>query len=97
MTSFWAANKRIIAEWPRLFGGTQYSLVSPLATVNCTQMLNCAVSDGASIAEKTSLKNSVIGHQAVIGTKTRISDSVIMNNVTVEEGYAYNIQMNRPL
>lgn len=84
LTSFWAANQKILLEWDKIVGN--HPLVSANATVNCTQMTTCGVSPGATVSEKTSLKNSVIGPMSFVSPKTRISDSVLMANVTVEEG-----------
>lgn len=35
--------------------------------------------------EKTSIKNSTIGSRCTINPKTRISDSILMNGVIIEE------------
>lgn len=85
LTSFWAANQKVLADWEKIVG-VGHTLVSANATVNCTQMTVCGVSHGATVAEKTSLKNSIVGPHSVVSPKTRISDSVLMANVTVEEG-----------
>lgn len=85
LTSFWAANQKILGDWEGIVG-KQHPLVSPNAVVNCTQMTACGVSHGATVAEKTSLKGSIVGPHSVVNVKTRISESVIMANVTVEEG-----------
>lgn len=84
LISFWAANQKVLANWDKIVG--DHVLVSSNATVNCTQMTASGVSHGATVAEKTSLKNSVVGPQSIVNPKTRISDSVLMANVTVEEG-----------
>ena len=85
LTSFWAANQKILADWEKIVG-TGHPLVSQNATINCTQMVASGVSHGATVSEKTSLKNSIVGPHSVVNPKTRISDSVLMANVTVEEG-----------
>lgn len=84
LTSFWAANQKILVDWEKIVGN--HPLVSANAVVNCTQMTACGVSHGATVAEKTSLKNSIVGPHSVVNPKTRISDSVIMANVTIDEG-----------
>lgn len=86
VTSFWAVNQKISEDWDRILGDKKAGLVSASATVNSTQITACSVADNANISEKTSLKNSVIGPYSVVNPKTRISDSILMNNVTVEEG-----------
>lgn len=49
-------------------------------------MTQCAVGDNTTILEKTSLKNCVFGSNCEVNPKTRISDSVLMNGVVIEEG-----------
>lgn len=85
LTSFWAANQKILTDWEKIVG-TEHPLVAPNAQVNCTQMVTCGISYGATVAEKTSLKNSIIGPNSVVNPKTRISDSVLMAGVIVDEG-----------
>lgn len=85
LTSFWAANQKVLANWSKIAGEDQ-PLVAASATVNCTQMVDSGVAFGATVAEKTSLKNTTIGPHSVVQSKTRISDSIVMANVTVEEG-----------
>lgn len=68
-----------------MFDGKAPSLISPNSTIKSTQIVECAVGDGTVIAEKTSLKNSVLGRNCQITEKVRIFDSVLMNGVVVEE------------
>lgn len=68
-----------------MFDGKVPSLISPNCTIKSTQIVECAVGDGTVIAEKTSLKNSVLGRNCQIVEKVRISDSVLMNGVVIEE------------
>lgn len=82
--NYCAANKKIFAEWDKLF--PLVPLVAVTSIVKSTQLVECAVGDNATISEKTSLKNSVFGPNCVVKPKTRISDSVLMNGVVVEEG-----------
>lgn len=68
-----------------MFDGKGPSLISLNSTIKSTQIVECAVGDGTVIAEKTSLKNSVVGRNCQIIEKVRISDSVLMNGVIIEE------------
>lgn len=76
---------KIFKIWTQLFDGNGPSLISPNCNIKSTQIVECAVGDGTVIAEKTSLKNSVLGRNCQIVEKVRISDSVLMNGVVVEE------------
>lgn len=62
-------------------------LISENATILSSQMTECAVGDSCTVAEKTSLKKTVLGTNCVVRPRTRISDSVLMNGVIVESGY----------
>ncbi|KAG4075320.1 hypothetical protein HA402_003111 [Bradysia odoriphaga] len=83
--NYYAINQKITKIWTQLFDGKGLSLISPNATIKSTQIVECAVGDGTVIAEKTSLKNSVLGRNCQIIEKVRISDSVLMNGVVIEE------------
>ncbi|KAJ6633675.1 Translation initiation factor eIF-2B subunit gamma, partial [Pseudolycoriella hygida] len=83
--NYYAINQKIIKIWPQLFNGKSPSLISPNSTIKSTQITECAVGDGTLIAEKTSLKNSVLGRNCQVTEKVRIYDSVLMNGVVVEE------------
>lgn len=52
-------------------------------------MTSCAVADHATIFEKTSLKNCSLGTNCTVNMKTRISNSILMNGVVIEEGYVF--------
>lgn len=49
----------------------------------------CLVGDKVTIAEKTSIKTSVISSGASVGTKTRISGSVIMSSASIGVGQVF--------
>jgi translation initiation factor eIF-2B subunit gamma len=83
MLGFCVANKKIFKIWESLGGSSP--LISPSAIIKSTQTVDCAVAENTTISEKTSIKNTVFGPNCVIHEKTRISDSYIMNNVTIEE------------
>lgn len=80
---YYAANKKVFEHWDSLSGNAP--LVSPNATIKSTQMTNCAVAENTTISEKTSIKSTVFGTNCFVHEKSRISDSFIMNNVTIEE------------
>lgn len=81
---FCAANKKIISIWDNVSGDAP--LISACSTIKSNQISDSAVADNTQISEKTSIKSTVFGSNCVVETKTRISDSYIMNNVTIEEG-----------
>lgn len=81
--SFCTVNKKIFGLWLSLCGSAP--LVSPAATINSTQMVDCAVAENTTISERTSIKATVFGPGCVVHEKTRISDSYVMSNVTIEE------------
>lgn len=84
LIGFCAANKKIISIWDKISGGA--ALISSNSSVKSNQIFNSAVAENTQISEKTSIKFTVFGTYCVVGTKTRICDSYIMNNVTIEEG-----------
>lgn len=50
-------------------------------------MTDCAVAENTVISEKTSLKNCILGPNCNVKPKTRISNSVLMNGVVIEDRY----------
>lgn len=80
---FYSANRKVFEHWESLSGNAP--LVSTNATVKSTQMSNCAVAENTTISERTSIKSTVFGTNCFVHEKARISDSFIMNNVTIEE------------
>lgn len=83
MLGFCVANKKIFGMWDSLCGSSP--LISPNATIKSTQISDCAVAENTTISEKTSIKSTVFGPNCFVHEKTRISDSYIMNNATIEE------------
>lgn len=77
------ANRKVFGLWKSLAGNAP--LISPNATILSTQMSDCAVAESTTISEKTSIKSTVFGINCFVHEKTRISDSYVMNNVTIEE------------
>lgn len=61
--------------------------ISPLAVVKSTQIIDCKIDEGTLVGEKTSLKHSHIGSCSRIEPKTRISDTVVMGNVTIKQRF----------
>lgn len=78
------ANKKVFGAWDSFGNGNP--LVSADAIIKSTQISDCAVAESTQISEKTSIKSTVFGTNCFIDQKTRISDSFVMNNVTIEEG-----------
>lgn len=83
MLGYCTANRKIFGIWESLCGNAP--LVSPNAVIKSTQMSDCAVAENSTISEKTSIKATVFGMNCFVAEKTRISDSYIMNNVTIEK------------
>ena len=80
---YYSANRKVFDFWESFSGSAP--LVSTNATVKSTQMSNCAVAENTTISEKTSIKSTVFGTNCFVHEKARITDSFIMNNVTIEE------------
>lgn len=95
--SYFAANQKISSIWPKLFENIPYSLVSPNAVVNSTQVKDIAVADNAKLSEKTSLSLSTFGPHCTVNPKNIITSSVVMGHATIEEGcnIEYSIICNR--
>lgn len=83
MLGYCTANKKVFELWKSLCGNAP--MVSPNAIIKSTQMSDCAVAESTTIYEKTSVKSTVFGMNCIVHEKTRISDSYVMNNVTIEE------------
>jgi translation initiation factor eIF-2B subunit gamma len=49
----------------------------------------CVVSDSTTIGDRCGIKKSVIGKHCVIGNNVKIANSVLLDHVTVKDGYAY--------
>jgi len=79
VSEWWNANDENVGQLSLL------PSISSTATIRSTQMQECRVDDCALIEEKTSVKYSHIGPNCVIKSKTRVSQSVIMENVTIEQ------------
>lgn len=83
MLGFCVANKKVFGIWESLC--VSLPLISPNATIKSSQITDCAVAENTTISQKTSISNSVFGPNCFVHEKTRISDSYIMNSVTIEE------------
>lgn len=81
---FCTANKKIFSIWDKVSGGA--SMISSHSIIKSNQLSESAVAENTLISEKTFIKSTVFGTNCVVETKTRISNSYIMNNVTIEEG-----------
>lgn len=64
------------------------SLIHPRAQITDTYMVgaDCMIGSLTEVAEKSSIKRSIIGASCTIKEKVKIANSVIMDNVTIEEG-----------
>lgn len=49
--------------------------------------VDCLVGPDTQVGEKSSIKHSVIGSSCVIRDRVTIANCLLMNSVTVEEGY----------
>lgn len=72
---------------------TTNSPISLLATVKSSQVVDCKIDENVLIDEKTSVKQSHIGPACIIESKTRVSDCVIMGNVTIKQRFVYLFPM----
>lgn len=85
---YFKINKEIVEKFPEITKlNSDLNSVSPLAEISSTQFDNktCTVGENSKIAEKTSIKSTVISSNVTIKNKTRINDSVIMNSVSIGE------------
>ncbi|KAI5742033.1 hypothetical protein M8J77_002343 [Diaphorina citri] len=88
---FYKINREILEKFPDLTKlSTDTNAISPYAEILSTQLdsKSCTVGEHSKIAEKTSIKSSIISSKCTIKNKTRISDSIIMNGVTIGENSA---------
>ncbi|KAL1117578.1 hypothetical protein AAG570_003893 [Ranatra chinensis] len=81
-------NREILDKWSTLTGSRELVRIAPSASVKSTQLdaETCLVGAGCQIAEKTSLKNTILGPSVTVSTKTRIANSVVMHGVRIGEG-----------
>jgi translation initiation factor eIF-2B subunit gamma len=56
----------------------------------------CVVGEGTSIGAKCSIKKSIIGRRCNIGNNVKIVNSVIMDFVTIKEGYNIQFSQKQP-
>lgn len=47
---------------------------------------DCLVGESSHLSDKCSVKHSVIGQSCTIGEKVRITNCILMDNVTIREG-----------
>ena len=45
------------------------------------------MNEGVSIGERVSVKRSVIGRHCTVGDKVKVANSIIMDHVSILEGY----------
>ncbi|XP_073977354.1 eukaryotic translation initiation factor 2B subunit gamma [Rhodnius prolixus] len=82
------ANREVVERWNSLINDRELMTVSPLATIKSTQLdsRTCIVAERSQIAERTSVRNSIIGPGVEVNFKTIIKDSVIMFGVKIGQG-----------
>lgn len=80
-------NFKIMKYWKDIVKDNS-SNISPESEIESTQLEKdtCFIDAQTKIAPKTSVKTSSVGRGCIIENKTRISDCIIMNNVTIKEG-----------
>ncbi|KAK9506579.1 hypothetical protein O3M35_008482 [Rhynocoris fuscipes] len=88
MQQYWLANREILERWNNIVNDRELINISPLATVKSTQLDNstCLVAEKSRIAERTSLKNTIIGPGVEVKSKTVLKDCIIMYGVQIGEG-----------
>lgn len=85
---YYKINKEIVQKFSDLTKlSADVNAISPSAEILSTQLdrASCTIGDHCKIAEKTSVKSSIISSKCTIKSKTRIVDCIIMNGVTIGE------------
>lgn len=80
-------NRLILEKWSELTG-IEGNRISPTATISSTQVDSdsCLVGDKADVAEKTSIKSTILASNVKVSPKTRIMSSVIMASASIGVG-----------
>lgn len=78
---------QILSKWEELTGSPLSERFHPNSEVKTKQIDECStVGDQSIISEKTSIKNTFIGANCKIENKVRLTNCILMNNVTIKEG-----------
>jgi NDP-sugar pyrophosphorylase family protein len=64
------------------------NFISASAVIGKTQIgTECVVSDGTTVGDRSSVKKSIIGKHCQIGNNVKIINSVLLDHVTVKDGF----------
>lgn len=78
---------QILSKWEEVTGSTLTDRIHPNSDVKTKQIdETCTVGEKSIIAEKTSIKSTFVGANCVIENKVRLTNCILMNNVTIKEG-----------
>ena len=61
-------------------------LIDPKSTVSVDSL----VGPSTKVAERTSIKKSIVGRHCVVGKNVKITNSVLMDHCAIEDGYVFN-------
>lgn len=76
-----------MAKWEDLTGSPITERFHPDSEVKTKQIDDsCTVGEKSLVSEKTSIKNTFIGANCTVENKVRLSNCILMNNVTIKEG-----------
>ncbi|ELU00952.1 hypothetical protein CAPTEDRAFT_226439 [Capitella teleta] len=87
LVSYCEANRQMAKELARV-GVLDEPLVAPSVQIpsKSTVGADSLMAEGSSVGERSGIKRSVIGKHCVIGDHVKITNCIIMNHVTIEEG-----------
>lgn len=81
---------QILDKWEELTGSPLTDRFHPSSDVKTKQIDEmCIVGEKSLINERTSIKSTFIGANCTIENKVRLTNCILMNNVTVKEGYVF--------
>jgi translation initiation factor eIF-2B subunit gamma len=90
LPTYWAINNTVNEKWDSITSGLTLVLKHPKTENKSSQVDDkCVIWEGAKLQEKTSFKNSTIGANTEICSFSRVFNSIIMNNVTIKEKFAW--------
>lgn len=98
MASFMDAN-RDIATGQKFFKPLEKvgkgNFISETATISPKTQIGteCVVSDSTTIGDRCGVKKSIIGKHCIIGNNVKIANSVLLDHVTVKDGYAQRFRV----
>lgn len=78
---------QILSKWEELTGTPLTERFHPDSDVKTKQIDETStVGEKSLVNEKTSIKNTFIGANCTIENKVRLTNCILMNNVTIKEG-----------